>query len=186
MERGAIKTTPYMDVEEKKWFAVQTKYKCEKYVAHHLDKKQIVNYCPLITEVKVYASKRKKVEKPLINCYVFVYVNQEEYIKVLQTEYVYGFLKQGKEIIRIPEEEMDILKRVVGECDDVDVSDHTYIAGEKVEIIAGNLTGIIGYVIEEEGKSNLLVNLDKMGVNLRVTINKNILRPLHHTMHHIS
>lgn len=184
MEGQRIMTSPYMDAVERKWFAVQTKFKCEKYVARHLEKKGILVYIPLIEELKIYASKKKKVVKPLINCYVFVYVNKDDYIKVLETEYVYGFLKNGKEIIRIPLKEIDLLKRVVGECGDVMIENHSYREGEAVEIISGNLTGIAGIVVEKEGKHNVVVYLENMGFDLRISVNQSMLSPKKYVLNH--
>ena len=55
---------------EERWFAVYTKYKCEKYVVEQLNKKGISAYLPLVTKVRRYNRKVKKYNVPLINCCV--------------------------------------------------------------------------------------------------------------------
>jgi len=55
---------------ETRWFAVYTKYKCEKYVADQLSKKNIEAYVPIISKTRRYSRKIKHYQIPLINCYV--------------------------------------------------------------------------------------------------------------------
>ena len=85
---------------ESKWFAVYTKYKCEKYVVDHLARKGIAAYVPLITKIKQYSSRVKRFDIPLINCYVFVKITKDQYIKVLETQYVMSFIKQRQNLIQ--------------------------------------------------------------------------------------
>lgn len=163
---------------EERWFAIYTKYKCEKYVANQLGKKGLAAYVPLITKVKVYASRVKKLEVPLINCYVFVKIKKKDYVNVLETEYVMSFIKQRKNLIHIPEFEINLLKVIVGEIENVDVEDISFRDGDEVEIIGGNLTGIRGKLIEKEGKNKFIVQLTTVGLQLMMTIDKSNLRLL--------
>ena len=54
------------------WFAIYTKPKNEKKVVEGLEKIGVEVYCPMITQVKQWSDRKKKVEMPLINSYVFV------------------------------------------------------------------------------------------------------------------
>lgn len=158
------------------WYALMTRYKCEKYVAKNLEAKGVTTYLPLLETTKVYTSRKKTYVKPLINCYVFTYIDEAEYSKVLQTEYVYGFLTiAGKKAI-VKEDEILLLKKVVGELDDVEVFNDTLTVGNEVEIISGNLTGLTGFLIEEKGKNSFVVRLSSMDVSLSMTVDKQHLR----------
>ena len=163
---------------EKRWFAIYTKFKCEKYVVAKLQKKDVEAYIPLLSKTKVYASKKKHYQLPLINCYVFVKIDKSQYIKVLETEHVSGFLKQRKNLISIPDYEINLLKKIVGEFEDVDLSKEDYKVGSKVEIISGNLTGIQGILIKRQGKNEFVVELENIGLALNMTIDVSMLRPL--------
>ncbi|MBK9564384.1 MAG: UpxY family transcription antiterminator [Saprospiraceae bacterium] len=68
---------------ELRWFAVYTKYKCEKYVQDHLNKKNVQTYLPLIQKTRRYTRKVKHLEVPMINCYVFVHIIKNQYIPTL-------------------------------------------------------------------------------------------------------
>ncbi len=164
--------------DEKRWFAVYTRFKCEKYVQNSLRKKGITSYTPLIKVAKEYSRSRKTYEKPLINCYVFVKINKEEYVKVLQTEYVSGFLKIGKNLIAIPEEEISILKHITGEKN-IRMSERGALSeGMKVEVISGNLTGLKGVLVEQLDKKHFIVELQTIGIQLMMEISSDNLRPL--------
>ena len=168
----------HLSTTESRWFAIYTKYKCEKYVAEHLAKKGIAAYVPLITKIKQYTSRVKRFDVPLINCYVFVKITKDQYVKVLETQYVMSFIKQRQNLIAIPDDEINLLKRIVGEIENVSAGNIEMNIGDEVEIIGGNLTGIRGRLVEAEGKNKFIVQLESIGLQLSMIIDKSLLRLL--------
>lgn len=158
------------------WYAIHTKYKCEKFVVNALESKGIIAYTPLLEVTKEYTRKVVTRAIPLINCYAFVFVQPEQFVRVLRTEYVFSFLKIGKEIVTVKEEEIDLLKRITGEYNDVKAEEIEYIEGMEVEVIAGNLTGVKGILIEKKSKHNFLVELRSLSYQLKINIDPNQLR----------
>jgi len=59
------------------WYVLYTKPRQEKKVADSLNSIGIEVYCPLVTQMKQWSDRKKKVQVPLITSYVFV--NIEEY-----------------------------------------------------------------------------------------------------------
>ena len=164
---------------EKRWFAVYTKYKCEKYVADALTKKEVEAYVPTYTKTRRYSKKIKHYNLPLINCYVFVCIKKDQYVKTLETEYVMKFLKNGNDLLAIPEVEINTLKRVVGE--DIEVKEtlsSDWYEGEEVEVISGQLAGMKGKIVSREGKRSFVIDLETIGYQLRIKVDFNILRPI--------
>ncbi|HRO74114.1 MAG TPA: UpxY family transcription antiterminator [Saprospiraceae bacterium] len=169
----------HLDSQHKRWFAVYTKYKCEKYVSELLNKKEVNTYLPLQTKLRRYTRKIKKLQIPLINNYVFVQIKSSEYITVLETEYIYRFVRQGKNLISIPENEIDILKRIVGDIESMEVLDvHSVAVGEEVEVISGQLTGLRGKIVSKWGKKKFVVELKNIGYLFHVQMDLAMLRPL--------
>ena len=164
---------------EKKWFAVYTRYRAEKFVSDKLSKKGIDNYVPLLKYTKVYTRKKKQVETPLISCYVFVNITRDEYVKVLQTENVISFLKIKGALISIPQNEIDILRWVVGENLLEKAHNEPIEKGTKVEIVSGNLTGIKGTVIKRKSKKYVQVSLENLGYTLDLNIPEEMLQKVH-------
>ena len=67
------------------WYVLYTKPRQEKKVADSLNAIGIEAYCPLVTVVKQWSDRKKKVQIPLINSYVFVNIEEhhrEEVFKV--------------------------------------------------------------------------------------------------------
>ncbi|MBC7886177.1 MAG: UpxY family transcription antiterminator [Saprospiraceae bacterium] len=166
--------------DKKRWFAVYTKYKCEKYIAEALSKKQIEVYLPIVEKTKRYSKKIKHFAVPLINCYVFVHIQKDEYIRTLETEYVLKFLKNGNDLIAIPESEINILKCVAGETVAIaPIGWNEYHAGEDVEVISGQLSGMTGKIVSKSGKRSFVIDLETIGYQLRIKVDFNLLRPMH-------
>ncbi len=154
-----------------RWFAVGTRSKCEKIVQQTLAKKGVHAYVPLVKSVKKYLRKIRHVEKPLIGCYVFVRITKEEYVRVLETENITGFVRFSKNLIAIPEEEITVLKKIVMESDiELEILAGTVYPGDPVIIAAGPLTGLQGKVVKVEGKRKFQVELERLGYSLLITI----------------
>ncbi len=168
----------HLDAEEAKWFAVYTKYKREKVIRTDLERQGIQAYLPIQKLTRVYASKRKVVEMPLISCYIFVKITKPEYLRVLQTEGVVTFVKIAKNLISIPEKEIEIMKQVVGEGIPVTAEPKGMHRGDEVEIIGGSLTGLKGTLVDNHGDKEVIIDLDNMGYSLRMTLDAKYLRKI--------
>lgn len=156
---------------EPRWFAVHTRSKSEKFVQRMLEKKGIHAWLPLQKLMRRYTRSIRLTEKPLINCYIFVKIAKEQYVPVLETENVAGFVKFGKNLIAIPEPEIELLKRItLEEGLDVEAVKGSFAEGDPVEIAAGNLTGLKGRIVKMEGKRKFQVELDYLFHSLLITI----------------
>jgi transcription antitermination factor NusG len=164
---------------ETRWFAVRVPFRREKSVQAILQRKGVESYVPLIPRTRRYVRKIKKYEVPLINNYVFVCITAEEYIRVLETPDVVGFLEFGGQKVRVSEEEMDTLHRIVGDAnEEVEIKESHEWLGENVEIIHGQLTGLKGRVVDLSGKHNVLVHLESLGLTLGIQVPVRYLHPL--------
>lgn len=165
----------HLDEKESKWFAIYTRYKREKLVAKQLQSKDIEVFLPLQKFTRRWTSKTKVVELPLINCYLFVKIVKKDYVPVLETQDVVQFVKFSKNLISIPEEEINILRRVIGEQMALEIEPGTFNPGDEVEVIGGNLTGLRGKLIEKGSGKNLLIELENLGYTLRMYIDPSLL-----------
>lgn len=159
-----------LSATETKWFAVLTRVKAEKLVCSQLSEKGIKNYVPLQKVTRIYSRKRRTVLLPLIYRYVFVNITKSDYVRVLETPHVEMFLKFKQDIIAIPDHEIEWLQRITGENMDFNLESRPYRAGDEVKVVYGNLTGLKGKLIKSLGKNELLVELDHIGIGLRIQI----------------
>jgi len=166
----------HLNLNEPKWFAIYTKYKREKTVQRDLNLKGIETFLPIQKVVRVYTRKRKVVELPLISCYIFVKITKPEYVPVLETDDVVKFVRFSKNLISIPEEEIKLLRQIIGEGIPVTAEKIGFQKGDAVEIIGGTLLGLKGTLVEEHGEKEMVIDLETMGYSLRMQVDAKLLR----------
>jgi transcription antitermination factor NusG len=161
--------------ENPRWFAVYSGFKKEKIAKNLLDKKGIETYFPIQKVIRKYERKVKKLEIPLINCYLFVRITKSEYVRVLETEYISRFIKIGKDLIAIPDAEIEILQRVLGENIELEVEQNTFYEGDEVIVSQGNLVGLKGKLVSFQGKEKVMVELATIGYSMLIEMDKSLL-----------
>ncbi len=175
-ENSHLSYENHLDDAKPKWFAIYTRYKREKLVLKSLERKGILAYLPINKVIRRWDRKVRSVELPLFNCYLFVKINKTDYIKVLETENVLNFVRFSKNLISIPEREINLLKRITGECTNIELEEELITEGDEVEIISGNLTGLRGVLIEKNNKKKFKVKLDYLNYSLLIEVDANLIR----------
>lgn len=164
---------------ESRWFAVHTRNKSEKFVARMLEKKDIKTYLPLQKIMRQYGRVRRTVERPLINCYVFVNITKDKYLTVMETENVVNFAKVGPNLMAVKDEEIKIIKKVTLEAGlGVDVEPAVFSEGDPIEISAGSLIGMKGKIVKRDGKRKFQVELESLGMSMFITIDSAFLEKI--------
>ena len=151
------------------WYALYTKPRWEKKVASELEKMDIEVYCPMITEVKQWSDRKKKVTSPLFKSYVFVRLPEKERAKVFAVQGVVQYLFWLNKPAIIREEEINTIKTWLEDerVEDIEVSHLS--PGDKIIISDGSFKGKEA-LIQEVGKKRLKLILKSLGlvVNVRV------------------
>jgi transcription antitermination factor NusG len=168
-------------IDTPQWYAIYTMYKSEKQVAMQLGRKGVEAYVPLLSRTRRYERKIKTYKVPLLNCYVFVKILKSEQVKVLETEHVLKFIKQGKELNAIPQDQMDILKRIEGIDIEIETIANVFEEGDEVEVAQGTLLGLKGKLVKQAGKKNFIVEIQSIGVSLQINIDGAMLRKIKST-----
>jgi transcription termination/antitermination protein NusG len=164
---------------EKIWNALYVASRQEKKVFDKLQQKNIEAYLPLIKTMRQWSDRKKLVELPLLNGYVFVKVNAAENEAVMQTAGVVNFVRSEGRIAKVREEEIARLKQLIelGYQMEVNGIDHKYKEGDKVKIGSGALKNIEGYVVENKVGRFIDVVLESIGQSIRVKLPEEILIP---------
>ena len=159
-----------------KWYAVRTRYKCEKQVCRHLAQQGVECYLPLMSKTRRYQRKIKHYEVPLINCFIFVHIDYADRVRILRNYNVVEFLKIGNDISSVADEEIDTLRRVVGEAAEFKIGPLEWAAGDTVEVIGGSLTGLRGIMVDRSSKHEFVVELESLGYQFTIKIDESLLR----------
>lgn len=167
-----------LDDKERKWFAVYTKPRAEKKVNEQLEQYGYEVYLPLKKELRQWKDRRKWVEVPLFNSYVFLKVNAKQYYEI--PKLIKGFVKFvtiGGQKIAVREEEIETIKKLLDYSgDNIDVLNEDFRLNQKVEVRIGQLKGLKGKLVEFRGKYKIAVRIDALGTDLLVEINKSAVK----------
>lgn len=159
-------------VAEKAWHVVYTTPRAEKKVNTRLVDAGIETYLPLVKTIRQWSDRKKKVEVPLFNSYLFLFLTEKERFSALQVPGVVRFLYYcGKPAIVKPKE-IEAIKRFLNEAEGFQISVQK---GDTVEISAGVMEGVYGEVIWV-GKNKVLLQIEQLGLILTAEVDKNMLR----------
>lgn len=161
----------------KHWHAVYVNSRSEKKVGDTLSARGVEVYVPLIKTMRQWSDRKKMVELPLLNGYVFVKTAGLENDQVLQTRGVVGFVKNLGKVAVIRESEIEHLRRVVnlGYSVEAHAISRKYNAGEKIKIRDGVLKGLEGYVMADGELRHIEVLLESIGQCIRVRLPRELL-----------
>ncbi|HNE28094.1 MAG: UpxY family transcription antiterminator [Saprospiraceae bacterium] len=162
---------------DSRWFAIRTRARCEKSVRQQLERQEVTAYVPLQSFVRQYERKTRTVSLPLIPGFVFVRINKGQYLTVVSTPHVAGFVKNGADLLSIPEGEIAVLRRVTLEKGlELEAVEGVLAEGDLVEISAGTLAGLQGRLLRVSDKKRVQIALERLGYSLLITVDSNLLR----------
>lgn len=156
--------------EEPRWYAIYTHPRAEKQVYARLLEIPVEAFLPLQKTYRKWSDRKKLIEKPLLSSYVFVKVVRKEFSKIYNTNGVVKFVSFEGQPVPIPQKQIDNLRLVVNSDAEIQVSTEKFAKGDQVEVINGSLTGLTGELIKVGGKKRVIVRIDKLDLNIVLTI----------------
>jgi transcription antitermination factor NusG len=151
---------------ERRWLAAYVKMHHEKKVRDRLTDMGIENFLPLQTEVRQWSDRKKTVERVLISMMIFVKVDREEQLQVLQLPAVlrYMVLRGEHSPAEIPDKQMECFRFMLDYSDSTVSFNTTDLQpGEQVHVIKGPLKGLTGELIHVDGKSTDAIRIERLG-----------------------
>ncbi len=151
------------------WYVLYTKPKWEKKVAEQLKRSNINCYCPVIKKVHQYSDRKKKVEVPLFNHYVFVQLPEKDRNLVFLSPGVIRYLFWlGKHAI-VKDEEINTIKKWLDSGDNSDISVEQYNIGETIKVNSGPFMDQKA-TIQEITNTHYILVLESLGCVLKIKI----------------
>ncbi|WP_264566681.1 UpxY family transcription antiterminator [Flavobacterium sp. N3904] len=149
------------------WYVIYTKPKWEKKVAERLNEIGIIAYCPLITKVSQWSDRKKKVQVPLFNSYVFVKINEKERNVIFEIPGALRYLFWlGKPAI-VKDKEIEAIQDWLNVPDSFEVMVSTWKKGDKIVLESGPFVARTAMVQEVKHNHYVLV-LESLGCILKV------------------
>lgn len=151
----------------KNWYVVYTKPKWEKKVAERLSDMGIECYCPLITQVKQWTDRKKKVVVPLFNSYVFVQLEDADRNSVFQIAGVVRYLFWlGKPAI-VRDEEINAIKTSLKAENISDITVTAIQVGDRIKIESGAFSNQEA-IVQEVSNTHYILVLESLGCVLKI------------------
>ncbi len=161
-----------MKPPSKNWYALYTKPKNEKKVAEKLHDLGLEVYCPLITTIKIWSDRKKKVKEPLFKSYVFVCVSDAERELVFQAHGVVRYVFWlGKPAI-IQQNEIEAIKDFLQETDSYQSTNQVrfeYL--QELNIVEGPFKGQKGKYLYKN-KSRLILQIESLGMVIKAEMHQ--------------
>ncbi len=146
------------------WFALYTKPHNEIKVAEKLLSMGIEAYCPTIVVEKQWSDRKKKIQQPLLNSYVFVKLNDQERALVFAVPGVVRYLFWlGKPAI-VKDSEILAIKEMLEESYKA-ITVTGVQPGSTITLQEGVFKGQSATFVEQKGNKTILV-LDGLGITL--------------------
>jgi transcriptional antiterminator NusG len=161
------------------WYAVHTRARHERAVAHRLRELGVNTFLPLVSEVHRWSDRRKSVEVPLFGCYVFVKLPQtgEDRLRVLRIDGVFKFVGVRGVGTPIAEAQIDAVRTLIGQ--QLPWSSHPFLQiGQRVRVRGGALDGVEGILLSRNDDNTLVVSIDAIQRSLAVRIQGYDLEPV--------
>lgn len=152
------------------WYVVYTKPKWEKKVAEQLQKNGIECYCPLIIQERQWSDRKKKVEVPLFNSYVFVQLAENDRNAVFQITGVVRYLFWLGKAAVVRDEEIDTIKKWLNTAGAKDVIVDCYKIGDCIQLESGPFSTQKA-IVQEINNTHYLLVLESLGCVLRMKKN---------------
>lgn len=168
---------------DKKWFAIYVRSRYEKKVLKLLEDKGVESFLPLITRVKQWSDRKKKVIEPLFRSYLFVHIrsknsNDKEYNDIRFCDGVVRFVSSEGNPIVVPENQIIAIKKYLEDTDIHDIENYEDITeGEFVRIKSGQMKGLIGRFTEIKGKHRLIIEIETIGKTIPINVSRSMIEP---------
>lgn len=162
------------------WYALYVHSRAEKKVYAQLLSRGYEAYLPLVTKMKKWSDRMKKVEEPLFKSYLFVRADIRYYFNVLDIPGITRFVSFEKQPVVVPENQINAIKKYCNDYteDEAKPQDELH-EGQLVRIVNGPMAGLIGRLESINNKKRLIVHIESVGHYLPINIARAKVEPVY-------
>lgn len=145
------------------WYVLYVKSNAERKVARELSQRDIEVYAPVVTEIRQWSDRKKKIETPLFKSYVFVRLEPKNWNLVFEVSGAVRYLFWLNKPAVVRDEEIDVIRGWLGNESIDRLQLAKYHPGDEITINRGLLKDRDA-VVQEVGKKTMKLFLNDMGV----------------------
>lgn len=159
------------------WYALYIRSRTEKKAYGILLKRGINAFLPMRKVIRQWSDRKKMVEVPLFNSYIFINITDREYLPALQVDGVVKFVTFEGKAVPIPPQQIEAIKAYIGEGSPVyDDATSDLEAGVNIEITRGPMMGLSGILLTLHGKHRVKVEIECVGQSLIIDVPRTSLK----------
>jgi transcriptional antiterminator NusG len=149
---------------ERQWYVLHTKSRHEKVVNDGLLKKSIEAYLPMVTVRSQRRDRKVMIRVPLFPGYLFVRtdLHPEHHLDVVKTAGAVRLLGNKEGPVPVAGETVESLQIMVASNHPV-TTGYRLKTGDKVMVVYGPFTGVVGTFVRYGGKGRVIVNIEALG-----------------------
>jgi len=157
------------------WYVMYTAPRSEKKVEQRLREKGLEVYLPIVEEVRQWSDRKKKIQRPLFNGYLFVYTTKSKLWESLQVTGAVKFVNFSGEHATVRGSEIEAIKRIISTGIAVEVDTGAIEEGQQVRILGGPLQGFEGECIQKGNKDYFIIRIPSINQNMMVNVPRKFL-----------
>ncbi len=162
------------------WYAVYTRPRNEKKVNDKLQEKGIETFLPLVKRTRQWKDRKKKVDMPLFNSYLFVKIEYKNRYPVLETNGVVKIVNFNGVPAVVPDWQIESLRRMITFPERIRLENYMR-PGELVKVIEGPFAGMQGTIKHLKGEDRLVISIDGILQSVSVDIDLADVRKVNET-----
>ncbi len=163
------------------WYACRTRARAEKRAARLLAGNSVESYLPVVEQLRQWSDRKKRVAFPLFPGYVFARFDLRKTYEVLNTPGIVTIVRANGYPTPVRDEELEAVRILVtgvkaGEAMPRPVE--TVTVEQKVIATRGVFAGMRGVLLEERGRTRVVVRLSVLCQAVSVELPRRVLRPV--------
>jgi len=146
------------------WYVLHTKSRFENVVHESLSRKSLEVFLPKMLIRSKRQDRKKMIRVPLFPGYVFVKTDLDpnEHLRILKTGGAVRLIGTTRGPVPVPDENIESLRIMVSGENEV-ITGSRYNRGDKVMVVQGPFTGVIGSFERYSGKGRVMVHIEALG-----------------------
>lgn len=138
----------------------------------------MVHYLPLVNKLRIWSDRKKWVEMPLFNSYVFVKPTELQRDLVLQVPGVVKYLRYNGKDAEVQEKDIALIQRLIEKGYHIQQQDMTarLEAGDLAEVLDGPFKGEEVEVYYTEEEAYVIVSVEGLSSSYKVNLPREVLK----------
>jgi transcription elongation factor/antiterminator RfaH len=167
------------DILKREWYVIHTRSRFENVVSDGLLKKSFQVFLPKVQVPSKRRDRKKMIRVPVFPGYLFVKtdLSAHEHLSIVKTIGIVRLVGTKSGPVSVPNETIDSLKIMVN-SDNPIITGKRLTRGDRVMVVKGPFTGVIGSFSNYRGKGRVTINVEALGQTASVDVHEEDIEPL--------